>query len=48
MSAPEVTVERRDAVLVVTIDRPQVKNAINTAAAQLIGGCVKWGLSASR
>jgi enoyl-CoA hydratase len=35
-----VTVERRDAVLVVTIDRPQVKNAINTAAAQLIGAAM--------
>ena len=32
-----VTVERRGAVLVVTIDRPAVRNAIDTAAARLIG-----------
>ncbi|GAA5135797.1 crotonase/enoyl-CoA hydratase family protein [Pseudonocardia adelaidensis] len=36
----EVTVERRDAVLVVTIDRPAVRNAINTAAARLIGAAM--------
>jgi enoyl-CoA hydratase len=36
----EVTVERRGAVLVVTIDRPAVKNAINTAAATLIGAAM--------
>ena len=33
---PEVLVEQQGAVLVVTINRPQVKNAINTAAARLI------------
>jgi enoyl-CoA hydratase len=32
-----VAVERRGAVLVVTIDRPAVRNAIDTAAARLIG-----------
>jgi enoyl-CoA hydratase len=36
----EVRVERQEAVLVVTIDRPAVKNAINTAAAQLIGAAM--------
>jgi enoyl-CoA hydratase len=36
----EVKVERHEAVLVVTIDRPQVKNAINTSAAQLIGAAM--------
>ncbi len=37
---PEVLVERRGAVLVVTINRPRAKNSINTAAAQLIGGAM--------
>jgi enoyl-CoA hydratase len=36
----EVRVERDGAVLVVTIDRPQVKNAINTAAAEGIGAAM--------
>jgi enoyl-CoA hydratase len=36
----EVRVERDGAVLVVTIDRPQAKNAINTAAAEGIGAAM--------
>ncbi|SDC72715.1 enoyl-CoA hydratase [Geodermatophilus telluris] len=38
---PEVRVERDGAVLVVTIDRPQAKNAINTAAAEGIGAAME-------
>lgn len=37
---PEVRVERDGAVLVVTIERPQAKNAINTAAAEAIGAAM--------
>jgi enoyl-CoA hydratase len=39
--APEVLVERQDAVLVVTINRPHAKNSINTTAAQLIGAAME-------
>ncbi|MBM7808713.1 enoyl-CoA hydratase [Geodermatophilus bullaregiensis] len=39
--SPAVRVERDGAVLVVTIDRPQVKNAIDTAAAEGIGGAME-------
>jgi enoyl-CoA hydratase len=37
----EVRVERDGAVLVVTIDRPQAKNAIDTAAAEGIGAAME-------
>ncbi|SFP50185.1 enoyl-CoA hydratase [Geodermatophilus dictyosporus] len=37
----EVRVERDGAVLVVTIDRPQAKNSINTAAAEGIGAAME-------
>jgi enoyl-CoA hydratase len=37
----EVRVERDGAVLVVTIDRPQAKNAINTATAEGIGAAME-------
>ncbi|MFV2178065.1 crotonase/enoyl-CoA hydratase family protein [Actinomadura sp. LOL_016] len=36
----EAVVERQGAVLIVTINRPRVKNAINTAAAQKIGAAM--------
>jgi enoyl-CoA hydratase/carnithine racemase len=39
--SPAVRVERDGAVLVVTIDRPQAKNAINTAAAEGIGAAME-------
>lgn len=41
MSSSEVRVERDGAVLVVTIERPQAKNAINTAAAEGIGAAME-------
>ena len=41
MSSSEVRVERDGAVLVVTVDRPQAKNAINTAAAEGIGAAME-------
>ena len=40
MNEPEVMVERQDAVLVVTINRPAAKNSINTATAQAIGAAM--------
>jgi len=40
VSEPEVVVERRGAVLVVTINRPAAKNSINTVAAQAIGAAM--------
>ncbi len=39
-SEPEVLVERQGAVLVVTINRPAAKNAINTTAARAIGAAM--------
>jgi enoyl-CoA hydratase len=41
VSSSEVRVERDGAVLVVTVDRPQAKNAINTAAAEGIGAAME-------
>jgi len=40
VTEPEVLVERRGAVLVVTMNRPAAKNSINTAAAQAIGAAM--------
>jgi enoyl-CoA hydratase len=40
MSEPVVLVERQGAVLLVTINRPQAKNSINTAAAEAIGAAM--------
>ncbi|MGW2329789.1 crotonase/enoyl-CoA hydratase family protein [Streptomyces sp. NPDC001700] len=39
--SPEVTVETQGAVLVVTIDRPEVRNAVNTATARAIGAAME-------
>ncbi|MFD7500847.1 crotonase/enoyl-CoA hydratase family protein [Streptomyces sp. NPDC059850] len=39
--SPEATVETRGAVLVVTIDRPEVRNAVNTATARAIGAAME-------
>ena len=36
-SRPAVLTERRDGVLVITIDRPEVRNAVNAAVAEGIG-----------
>jgi enoyl-CoA hydratase len=41
VSEPEVLVERDGAVLVVTINRPQAKNAIDKAAAEGIGAAME-------
>jgi enoyl-CoA hydratase len=41
VSSPEVRVERDGAVLVVTIDRPHARNAIDTAAAEGIGAAME-------
>jgi enoyl-CoA hydratase len=38
--APEVLTERRDGVLVITINRPQAKNAMTEAAAKLIAAAI--------
>ncbi len=38
--ADEVLVERRDAVQVITISRPQVRNALDAAVAELIAAAV--------
>ena len=38
--ADEVLVERRDAVLVVTINRPEVRNALNAAVAEQVAAAV--------
>jgi enoyl-CoA hydratase len=38
--APEVLTERRDGVLVITINRPQAKNAMTKAAAELIAAAI--------
>jgi len=40
-AAPPVLVELHDRVLVVTLNRPEVRNAINLAAADLIGDALE-------
>ena len=34
-SEPEVLVEQRDRILIITINRPKAKNAVNSAVAQV-------------
>src|SRR3990172_8369175 len=49
MTAPRVLTERRDRALVVTINRPEARNAVNAEVAQLLfaavnGYCLAGGL----
>lgn len=37
-----VRTEERDGILVITIDRPEVRNAIDAATAAAIGGALEW------
>ena len=40
--APEVAVEQRGATLVVTIDRPARRNAVNQSVALAIAAAMDW------
>jgi enoyl-CoA hydratase len=40
LSAPAVRTERRDSTLIITIDRPEVRNAVNAAVAAGIAGAL--------